>query len=37
MKNVATDRGEDSLVWWADFACLCLKVSVMGDADGGLL
>ena len=30
MKNVAADRGEDSLVWWADCACLYLKATVMG-------
>lgn len=37
MKNVVTDRGEDSPVWWADCACLCLKATVMADADWGLL
>ena len=37
VKNVATDRGEDSWVRWADCACLCVKASLMGDADRGLL
>ena len=31
VKNVATDRGEDSLVRWADCACLLSE----GDCDGG--